>query len=116
MAAQAIATTGHPVGATEEAIKLTDTPTAGMEEPISIGQPAGQTCSPQMEACGDPAHRATEATTQNNGVSLLHGGCRVTPCGLTRPTQPPLPTPCPSPFHRSHPHALQRAEVPESPF
>ena len=37
MAAQAIATTGHPV---EEAIKLTDTPTAGMEEPISIGQSA----------------------------------------------------------------------------
>ena len=36
---------------------------------------------------GDPEQRATDAAARNNGVPIGHGGCRVTPCRLTRPTQ-----------------------------
>ena len=96
-------------------------PPPGWKSPSPSGnQPVVQTCSPEMEACAGPAQRPTAAAAQNNGVPLLHRGCRVAPCGLTRPTQPPvkrhhpLPMPCPAPFRRSHPHALQRAVFPES--
>ena len=41
--------------------------------------------------------------------------CRVTPCGLTRPTQL-FPAFRFSPFHRSHTPVLQGAVIPKSPF